>query len=557
MVNRALSLSGKEGVLNRLDSFKKIFLNEEEAKDVKNIAHGVFSPLRGFLRKEDFERVLSEMRLADGMVWPIPIVLDVEDEEYEHIKNSSEIILFGAKKTPVAVLTDIQIYSFDKDLFAGSVFGTKDRSHPGVADVYKMGNYLVGGEIGLLEGSREPFPNYNFIPQETRQMFKERGWNRIVAFQTRNVPHRGHEFLQKRALEETDGLFVQPVVGEKKLADFKDEYILATYETLIDRYYPRNKVFLGVLPLKMRYAGPREAVLHALIRKNFGCTHFIVGRDHAGVGSYYPAFAAQEIFDNFSKEEIGIEILKFSEVVYCPSCQKHIFLGECQHKHIISFSGTRFRKNLEEKEDPPPYIVRPEVYNLLSQSYNSLVDNIYKNPKNKKQKGFVVWITGLSKSGKTTIGDKVFEVLKQRGIKTERLDGDIIRQNLSRDLGFSKEDRDENIRRIGFISSLLSRNDIGVVASFISPYREERRGVKERVKNFIEVFCNCPLEVCENRDEKGLYRKARQGEIQNFTGISDPYEFPEEPEVELKTDIESVEESVKKVIQYLERNNFV
>jgi len=378
-----------------------------------------------------------------------------------------------------------------------------------------------------------------------------------VAFQTRNVPHRGHEFLQKYALESVDGLFVQPVIGEKKVKDFKDEYIVATYEILLDRYYPKNRVLLGILPLRMRYAGPREAVMHALIRKNFGCTHFIVGRDHAGVGSYYSPYAAQEIFDTFQKEEIGIEILKYPEVVYNSAKQKHMFIGEVPEKDQVSFSGSQLREYINGKKQPPTYLIRPEVYYLLANSANSLVDDMYKDQGKGKQKSFVLWFTGFSQAGKTTLGDTIHELLKEKGMRTERLDGDIVREYLGQDLGFSKEDRDENIKRVTCISKLLSRNGIGVVASFISPYRAQREELRKEVQNFIEVFCDCPLEVCESRDNKGLYKKARAGEITNFTGISDPYEEPEHPEIHVHTDQETVTESVAIITRYLEDRGFL
>ncbi len=539
-------------LIDKVSIFKRepsdaLFLDKEQIKDVKNIARGAYSPLEGFLKKEDFERVVSEMRLSDGTVWPIPIVLDIKEKK----EFGKEISLKNEEGKLVAVLKDPQIFSYDKDFFAENVFGTKDKNHPGVDAVYKMGNYLVGGEIELFDNSRDSFFNYNFSPKETRDYFEKKNWDKVVAFQTRNVPHCGHEFLQKEALKNVDGLFIQPVIGEKKNADFKDEYIITSYEVLIDRYYPKEKVLLGILPLKMRYAGPREAVFHAIIRKNFGCSHFIVGRDHAGVGDYYGPFAAQEIFKEFGKKEIGVEILKFPEVIYCPLEEKHAFKNKCPHQEKISFSGTKLRDYIQKKEQPPSYLLRPEVYYFLSHSHNSLVDDLYK--KKQKQKGFVLWFTGLSQSGKTTIADKVFKSLKEKGIKAERLDGDIVRHYLSKDLGFSKKDRDENITRIRYVAKLLSENNLGVVASFISPYKEERKKLREEVTNFIEVFCNCPLKVAEKRDSKGLYLKARKGEIKNFTGISDPYEAPEKPEIDLRTNEESIENCAKKVLDYLER----
>ena len=307
----------------------------------------------------------------------------------------------------------------------------------------------------------------------------------------------------------------------------------------------------------MRYAGPEEAIFHAIIRKNYGCFHFIVGRDHAGVENYYKPFEAQEIFDNLKKDEIGVEILKFFEIVYDSKRKKHCFIDECCKDDAISFSGTKLREDVKNKKESSEYLVRPEVYNVLVNSKNSLVDKMYKKEMNKNKKGFVLWFTGLSQSGKSTIADKVYEMLKKEDCKVERLDGDIVRESLTKDLGFSKEDRDENIRRIGFVAKLLSRNGVGVMASFISPYKKQRDDLRMKIDNFVEIYVNTPLEVCEQRDKKGFYEKARRGEIKNFTGISDPYEAPEDPEIELKPAEESIEECANKITRYLENNKFI
>ena len=558
LVNRVLSKVEKKEVLREIKNLYSLCLNKEKVQEVKNIANGVYSPLVGFLREKDFDGVVSKMRLSNNLVWTIPIVLDIHEKEYQKLKKKKNIILCDSEKHPVAILQNIEIYPNKKDFFAKNVYGTEDKNHPGVNEVYKMGNHLIGGEIGLLDNEKKVLSEYNFSPLETRKIFEKRRWKTVVAFQTRNVPHLGHEFLQKHALKGVDGLFIQPVIGEKKMSDFKDEFILTTYDLLIKKHYPKNKVFLGILPFKMRYAGPREAIFHALTRKNFGCTHFIVGRDHAGVGNYYGHYDAQKIFDNFKKDEIGIEILKYGNVIYCKSCQKHVFENECLHskENKISFSGTEIRKSIIEKKEPPDYIMRPIVYHFLTYSFNPLVNNDYKN-KGSRQKGFVVWFTGLSQAGKTTIGNQVYKILRKKGLKVERLDGDIIRQSLAKDLGFSKDDRNENIKRVGLVSKLLSKNGVAVIASFISPYRKIREKLKKKIPNFIEVFVNAPLEVCEKRDTKGLYQKAKKGEIQHFTGISDPYELPEKPEIELKTGIFGAEECAKKIIKYLQENKYI
>jgi len=555
LVERIASFEKRQEILKNASEFKTLALNEEQIEDVRNIARGVYSPLKGFLKENDFEKVVSEMRLSNGTIWPIPIILDISEEDRKKIKNEKDILLTNSFGEPVALLENIQIYSYNKDFLAQNVFGTKDRNHPGVQDVYKMGEFLVGGDIKLLNDDRYPFPEYNFSPHEVRKIFEQRGWKKIASFQTRNVPHGGHEFLQKTALEEVDGLFIQPVIGEKKIGDFKDEYILISYEILINRYYPKDKVLLGVLPLKMRYAGPREALFHALIHRNFGCTHFIAGKDHAEAGNFYGSFDTQKIFGNFKREEIGINILKYPEVVYNYKKKIYTFIDESPPEEIISFSESKVREYIKLKKIPPSYLIRPEVFNFLAQSKNALVDGMYK--KEQKQKGFVLWFTGLSQAGKTTVANRVYDILKKKGVKLERLDGDIVRKSISADLGFTKEDRNENIRRVMRVAKLLSQNGTGIICSFISPYKKIRDEIRKEVNNFIEVFCNCPLEVCEKRDTKGLYKKARKGEIQHFTGISDPYEPPDNPEVELKTDRETIEESTTKVIDYLKKCRFI
>lgn len=560
LIERVASPAEREEALRRAKSYPSLTLSKSQLADVRNLALGAYSPLEGFMRQADFERVVREMRLASGVVWPIPVVLDASEEAAAKVRGAERILLLDPQGSPSAFLDRPEAFAYDKGFFAKGVFGTDDRAHPGVAAVCAMGPYLVGGEVTLLDETPPIFPEYNFSPKEARRMFAERGWQTIVAFQTRNAPHRGHEFLQKKALEQVDGLFVHPVMGEKKDGDFKDEYIVAAYEILIDRYYPREKVVLGILPHKMRYAGPREAVMHALIRKNYGCTHFVVGRDHAGVKNFYPPFAAQEIFGKFKDGEIGMTILKFPEVVYHPATGAHYFTTEVPPGETISFSGTRLRQFIENRERPPAYLIRPEVFFFLASSENSLVDDLYRDGTGKR-KGFALWFTGLSQAGKTTTADGVEQKLKSRNIRLERLDGDAVREYLSKDLGFSKKDRDENIERVTFVAKLLSRHGAGVICSFISPYREVRDAARREVERggarFVEIYCNAPLEACEKRDTKGLYQKARQGVIKNFTGISDPYEPPLKPEIELLTAADPIERNVDRVIEFLEREKLI
>ena len=372
LINKVLSEEEKQKILRQ--NLEVLILDQDKISEVKNIAFGVYSPLKGFLNEEDFKNVALNMRLANGIVWPIPIVLDLNENDYQRLKNKKSIILSDANKKPIALLDKIEFFSNDKEFFAKHVFGTLDKNHPGVDEVYQMGDYLAGGEIGLIDAGENIFPEYNFTPEETRKIFQENGWEKIVAFQTRNVPHRAHEFLQKSALKEADGLFIQPVIGKKKIGDFRDDIIIKSYEIVIKKYFPEEKVHLGILPLKMRYAGPREAVLHALIRKNFGCTHILIGRDHAGVGNYYGSYDAQKIFDNF-EGELDITPIKCENVVYCNTCGDLVYENSCNHVEAKeSLSGTKMREMIKEKITLPPKFIRPEISDLLINSINPFVD---------------------------------------------------------------------------------------------------------------------------------------------------------------------------------------
>ncbi len=553
LIRRLMPAAEQAKLLRQLNRYPRIRLDIDQVREVKNIGHGAYSPLRGFLRSADCARVCEEMRLSDGTVWPVPIVLDISAAEAHTLEGSDRVILEDPAGAPVAVLDEPEVYSYSKESMARSVFGTTDPDHPGAARAAAMQEYFLGGEITLLTEEYSIFSEYARPPAEIRRIFSERGWQSAVAFQTRNIPHRGHEFLQKEALKEADGLLVHPVVGRKKVGDFKDEYILASYQLLIETHYPAERVVLGALSIPMRYAGPREAVLHALIRKNFGCSHFIVGRDHAGVGSYYEPFAAQEIFDTFAPGEVGVEILKYPEVVYDEASQEHRFHDPARSGR--SFSGTEMRQSIQKRQAPPEYVLRPEVHSFLIQSDSVFVDPMYHQSTD--QAGFVLWFTGLSQSGKSTNAEAVLAELKERGVRVEYLDGDVVREHLSPDLGFSKADRDENIRRIAFVAKLLSQNQTGVVCAFISPYRSQRELLREQTENFIEVFCDCPLEDCEARDTKGLYKKARSGQIQNFTGVSDPYEPPEQPELTLNTRDHSPAENAEKILSYLDQRKLI
>ena len=373
LVERFLGQDAKCEFLEEAHSLPKIVLDAESLSDVNNLATGVFSPLEGFLGREDFNHVLGHMRLSNDLPWPIPIVLDVDKDQAGTLKVGKDVLLADEAGESVAVLHLEEKYEYDRERMARQVFQTTDAAHPGVAKVMGMKDVLLGGKIDLVKDLPGPFPRYKLSPRETRVLFKEKSWRTIVGFQTRNTPHIGHEYVQKAALTFVDGIFINPVIGKKRKGDYKDEVILASYEELIKHYYLKERAVMAILLMEMRYAGPREAIFHAIIRKNFGCTHIIIGRDHAGVGTYYHPFAAQDIFDEFP--DLGIVPLFFRSFYYCKKCLSVVNDKICPHppSEQIQFSGTKIRDMLLRGEYPSPELVRPEVAKIIME---------YKNPFN-------------------------------------------------------------------------------------------------------------------------------------------------------------------------------
>ena len=373
LVDRVVKGRRRELLLEEAKELPSLEVGFDRAVDVEDVAHGVYSPLEGFMVQEDYLHVLYDMRLSTDHPWTIPIVLDADPEELGGLKEGDDVALTHGGRI-LAVMRVEEIYGWDKKEYARMVYRTEDPRHPGVAKTYAMKELLVGGTIDLLDQLPNPLERYTLWPAETRVLFSERGWKRIVGFQTRNVPHLGHEYVQKAALTFVDGLFINPLVGWKKPGDYRDEVILAAYEALVKHYYPRNVVVLAALRMNMRYAGPREAIHHAIVRKNFGCTHFIVGRDHAGVGDYYGPYEAWEIFQEFP--DLGITPLFIREAFYCKRCGGMVNEKICPHseEHRVRISGTKLRQMLMRGEKPPETMMRPEVAEAVMSFDNPFVE---------------------------------------------------------------------------------------------------------------------------------------------------------------------------------------
>jgi sulfate adenylyltransferase len=533
-------------------------LTERQICDLELILNGGFSPLTGFMTQADFESVATSMRLADGTLWPMPITLDVTEQVAAGLSSGSRLALRDPEGVMLAVLHVDDVWKIDREAKAQAVFGTLDPKHPGVGHLFQRANQFGVG--GRLEGVQLPF-HYDFrtlrrTPAEVRARFAKRGWRKVVAFQTRNPMHRAHFELTLRAARELEAnLLIHPVVGMTKPGDVDHYTRVRCYQALLS-HYPQHTVDLALLPLAMRMGGPREAVWHAIIRKNYGCTHFIVGRDHAGPGNdsegkpFYGPYDAQQLLEQH-QEEIGVQMVPFKMMVYVEDQDLYMPVDEVpEGTRTSSISGTELRDRLAGGREIPTWFTFPEVAEELRKTH----------PPRAKQ-GFTVFFTGLSGAGKSTIANALLvKLLEMGGRPVTLLDGDIVRKNLSSELGFSKEHRDVNIRRIGFVASEITKNGGIAVCAPIAPYEKVRQEVQEMIApggGFILVHVATPIDVCEERDRKGLYAKARAGIIKEFTGISDPYEEPSNPDLCLDTSDLSPEESVQKILLHLEREGYI
>ena len=530
-------------------------LTERQSCDLELLATGAFSPLDRFMGAEDYRRVLGEMRLAGGTLFPIPVTLSVAPDPA--LRLDAEVALRDSRNELLAVMRVEEIYGWELEEAARGVAGTTDTRHPFVAEMHGWGPLNVSGPLRVIALPRRyDFRHLRLTPAETRARLSALGRADVVAFQTRNPLHRAHEELTRRATEAVGGsLLLHPSVGLTRPGDVDHFTRVRTYQLTVSNYYEPGRVVLALLPLAMRMAGPREALWHALIRRNFGANHFIVGRDHASPGldsagrPFYPPYAAQEAASEFGAE-LGVRPVLFNEMVYLPDEDRYEEATRVPAgARTRTLSGSQVREEyLDRGERLPAWYTRPEVAEVLAETYPP-----------RHREGVCVWFTGLSGAGKSTTAEVLTALLLERGRQSTLLDGDVVRTHLSGGLGFTKEDRDANVRRMGFVAAEVVRHGGVCVCAAISPYRAARNDVRGMVGagRFVEVYADAPLEVCEARDKKGLYARARRGELTNFTGISDPYEEPQDPELGLDTVNHTPEENALRIVRLLTERGFL
>ena len=528
-------------------------LTPRQICDLELLMNGGFNPLKGFLSQADYNCVVENMRLADDALWPIPITLDVSQGFADSVELGQDIALRDQEGVILATITVTDSWLPNKAREAEMVFGSDDLAHPAVNYLHNQAGavYLGGPVTGIQQPVHYDFRGRRDTPNELRAYFHKMGWRRVVAFQTRNPLHRAHQELTFRAAKEAQAnLLIHPVVGMTKPGDIDHFTRVRCYEAVLDQY-PSSTTAMSLLNLAMRMAGPREAVWHGLIRANHGCTHFIVGRDHAGPGKnsvgedFYGPYDAQELFRSF-ESEIGVEMVDFKHMVYVQERAQYEPADEVEKGFtVLNISGTELRRRLSEGLEIPEWFSFPQVVSELRKS----------RPPRDKQ-GFTVFFTGFSGSGKSTIANALMiKLMEMGGRPVTLLDGDIVRKNLSSELGFSKEHRDLNIRRIGYVASEITKNGGIAICAPIAPYSTTRHAVREDVEAFgafVEVHVATSIDECERRDRKGLYKLARAGKIKEFTGISDPYDVPKTPELRLETEYVEVDNCAHQVLLKLE-----
>lgn len=532
-------------------------LSPRQLSDIELLMNGGFSPLRGFMDKADYESVCSNMQLADGLFWPMPITLDVTEEFVEQIKGADVIALRDMEGVLIATMQVTDIWQPDKKREASLVYGTDDENHPGVDFLLnKTHSFYIGGELGGVE---EPI-HYDFkarrdTPEELRALFKKRGWSRIAAFHTRNIIHKAQHALSLHAAQQLEAnLVIQPIVGMAMPGEVNRFTRVRCYENILEEY-PDSTTELSLIPLATRLAGPREALWHAIVRQNYGCSHFIVGHDHASPTAhndkvFYSSDAAAHLAEQY-QEKLTIELIIAEELVYTPARAEYTAKQELTKTETIEeldIQELYRRFNMD--------LAIPEWF-----SFKSVLNELREAFPPRKQQGFTLFFTGLSGAGKSTLANALtVKLMEMGGRQVTLLDGDIVRKNLSSELGFSKEHRNINVLRIGYVASEITKNGGIAICAPIAPYTSTRRQVREMVENvggFIEVHVSTPIETCESRDRKGLYAKARAGQIKEFTGVSDPYELPEYPELRIDTSTCEPEEAAQRIILKLEKLGYI
>ena len=523
-------------------------LNERQTCDIELLLNGAFAPLKSFLSQADYECVVDDMRLANGQLWPIPVTLDIPESFAESLKIGDQITLRDPEHFAVAIIEVREIWKPDLQKEAEKVFGSQDPKHPAVYYLRQLSHpiYISGPLQAIALPRHIDYIKYRHTPESLAAIFKKKKWHKVIAFQTRNPLHRVHIELTKEALKKENAhLLIHPVVGITKPDDVDYYTRVKCYKTALYQY-PKNTAMLSLLPLAMRMAGPREALWHALIRKNYGCTHFIVGRDHAGPGkdssgkNFYAPLASHDLLTKHS-DEIGIKPILFEEMAYSPSRKKYIFVKDKkQNEELLSISGTQMREMLRKGDKLPDWFTMPTIAKYLKEIYPPL-----------KDRGFTIFFTGLSGAGKTTLAKMLMVKLIEHGKRrVTLLDGDIVRTHLSNELGFSKEHRSINVQRIGYVASEITKNGGIAICAPIAPYEADRiknRHLISKYGIYIEIYLSTPLEVCEHRDIKGFYLRARHNLTHAFTGIDDPYEIPKNADIVLDTSTATAEDLTNKI----------
>jgi sulfate adenylyltransferase len=546
-------------VLKKLSSsMTDVILNDRQICDFELLTTGVFSPLKGFMKQIDYESVLDRMRLEKGELWPVPICLDIPQSLAATLETGQSVTLRDPEGFLLGIMNIEDIWPLDMKKEALAIYGTQDKSHPGVNYLYnKSGKYYIGGELQALNLPIHPdFKQIRNTPAEIRKIFSKLGWKRIVGFQTRQPIHRLQFEMTIQAMQKARAnLLLLPIAGVTKPGDFDHFTRMRCYQK-IAAHYPPDSYVLNLLPLAMRMAGPREAILHMIMGKNFGCTHFVIGHDHASPGNnssnkpFYEYDEATELTRNAVKE-LGVETVTFEEMVYLPFEDEYKIASKVP-KNIerISFNGTDIQKRIRTGKKVPDWATFPEVIHELQKSY----------PPPSKQ-GFTVFCTGLSGAGKSTIANILYSKFLEIGTRpVTLLDGDIVRRNLSSELNFSKEHRDINVKRIGFVAAEITKNRGIAICAPIAPYEKTRAQIRESIEahgGFFEIHVSTPITECEKRDRKGMYAKARAGLLKGFTGIDDPYENPSNPELNIDTTSLTPDEASQEVLLYISQKGFI